>query len=174
MLIRLFCTTAILFITMAVSATPVADTALITTKVAVKGLVEHPLVISLSNVSHFNPETHKNYPIIGSTGETKKVLKSFKGVSLKRILDSAKIIMPKPKEKGKYYISVKASDGYTSLYSWNEIFNNPTGDHVFLIYEVDGAPIKEDGTFIMICSNDKITGARHVKWVETIEVGKLP
>lgn len=162
MLIKLF-----LLLNMAV-----ADTTI--NQVEIKGLVEHPLVITLSNVSAFGPETHKNFKITGSTGETKRVLDSFKGVSLKRILDSAKIIMPKPKEKGKYYIAVKASDGYTTLYAWNEIYNNPTGDHVFLVFEEDGKPIEEGGKFVTICSNDKLTGPRHVKWVQTIEVGKLP
>lgn len=146
----------------------------ITNKVAVKGLVEHPFEITLSNIKAFKPETQKNLKIIGSTGDVKKTFNSFKGVSLKHILDSAKITMPNHKERGKYYIAVKASDGYTTLYSWNDIFNNPTGDHVFLVFEVNGKPIEEDGKFVMVCSNDKITGARHVKWVQEIEVGKLP
>lgn len=170
MLIRSFFTIAALFTSMVAMA--ITDT--ITNKVEVKGLVEHPFVITLSNIETLKPEIRKDLKIIGSTGETKKTFHTYKGVSLKRILDSAKITMPKPKEKGKFYIAVKASDGYTTLYSWNEIYNNPTGDHVFLIYEENGKAIKEDGQFVMICSNDKITGARHVKWVQTIEVGKLP
>jgi len=146
----------------------------ITDKVTVKGLVEHPFEITISNINAFKPEMHKDLKIIGSKGDVKKTFNTFKGVSLKRILDSAKISMPDHKERGKYYIAVKASDGYTSLYSWNDIFNNPTGDHVFLVFEVNGKPIEEDGKFVMVCSNDKITGARHVKWVQEIEVGKLP
>ncbi|SIO47355.1 molybdopterin-dependent oxidoreductase [Chitinophaga niabensis] len=146
----------------------------VTNKVTVKGLVEHPLEITRSNIKAFKPETQKDLKIIGSTGDVKKTFNSYKGVSLKSILDSAKITMPNHKERGKYYIAVKASDGYTTLYSWNDIFNNPTGDHVFLVFEVNGKPIEEDGQFVMVCSNDKITGARHVKWVQEIEVGKLP
>ncbi|MRG46620.1 molybdopterin-dependent oxidoreductase [Chitinophaga sp. SYP-B3965] len=154
--------------------TTMAVTDTTTNKVAVKGLVEHSFVINLSNISHLKPETRKDLNITGSTGDIKKTFRTYKGVSLKHILDSAKIKMPMHKERGKYYISVKASDGYTTMYSWNEIYNNPTGDNVFLVFEVNGAPIKEDGQFVMICSNDKPTGPRHVKWVEEIEVGKLP
>lgn len=153
----------------------VADTAgLITDKVVVTGLVEHPFTITLDNIRQLKPQTYNEVNIVCSSGETKKILHSFEGVSLKNILDSAGIKMPRPKERGKYYIAVRASDGYTTIYAWNEIYNNPTGDHVFLIFSENGQPILQDGRFVMICRNDKITGPRHVKWVERIEVAKLP
>ncbi|MET7000088.1 molybdopterin-dependent oxidoreductase [Chitinophaga defluvii] len=152
-----------------------ADTsAPITTQVQVKGLVKHPFACTLKNVHLLKPETHTNLNIVGAKGEIKKVFRSFKGVSLKNILDSAGVDMPNPKEKGKYYITIKASDGYTVLYSWNDIYNNPTGDHVFLVFSVNDQPVQKDGQFVMVCTNDKITGPRHVKWVESIEVAKLP
>jgi DMSO/TMAO reductase YedYZ molybdopterin-dependent catalytic subunit len=154
---------------------PATDTAgLITDKVIVTGLVEHPFTITLDNIHQLKPQTYSDVNIVCSSGETKKVLHSFEGVSLKYILDSAGIKMPRPKEKGKYYIKVRASDGYTTMYAWNEIYNNPTGDHVFLIFSENGQPVLQDGRFVMICRNDKITGPRHVKWVERIEVAKLP
>jgi DMSO/TMAO reductase YedYZ molybdopterin-dependent catalytic subunit len=143
-------------------------------QVAVKGLITHPFIIDLQSIERMQPEVHNNVNIVCSSGETKKELRSFKGISLKRILDNAGIVMPKPKERGKYYIAVRATDGYTTLYAWNEIYNNPTGNHVFLIYEENGQPIREDGRFVMICSNDLVTGPRHVKWVQSITVEKLP
>lgn len=146
----------------------------ISEQVAVKGLIERPFTITLQNIDRFRPEVHNNVNIVCSSGETKKELRSFKGIPLKRVLDSAGIIMPKPKERGKYYIAVRATDGYTTLYAWNEIYNNPTGSQVFLIYEENGLPIREEGRFVMICGNDIITGPRHVKWVESITVEKLP
>ncbi|WP_157986306.1 molybdopterin-dependent oxidoreductase [Chitinophaga alhagiae] len=146
----------------------------ISDQVAVKGLIERPFTINLKTIGSLQPEVHNNLNIVCSSGETKKELRSFRGVALKRILDSAGIVMPRPKERGKYYIAVRATDGYTTLYAWNEIYNNPTGNHVFLIYEENGQPIREDGRFVMICGNDVVTGPRHVKWVSSISVEKLP
>ncbi|WP_346320365.1 molybdopterin-dependent oxidoreductase [Chitinophaga sp. YIM B06452] len=154
----------------AFSATP-PDT---THQVMVKGLIRHAFTCTLNNVDAFRPETRNNLDIVCSSGETKKVLRSFTGISLKNILDSAGIIMERRKDRGKYYIAIKATDGYTVLYSWNDIYNNPTGDNVYLIYRENGQPITEDGLFVMICANDKVTGPRHVKWVSSIEVGRLP
>jgi DMSO/TMAO reductase YedYZ molybdopterin-dependent catalytic subunit len=153
------------------SAAMLPDTA---RQVTVKGLVRHSFTCTLNNVAAFHPETRKNLVITGSSGETKKVLRSFTGISLKNILDSAGVIMERPKDRGKYYIAVRAADGYTVLYSWNEIYNNPTGDNVLLVYLENGKPIAEDGPFVMVCANDKVTGPRHVKWVNSIEVGRLP
>ncbi|GEP98409.1 molybdopterin-dependent oxidoreductase [Chitinophaga cymbidii] len=154
---------------------PVTDTTEpVTDQVVVHGLIAHPFTITLDNIRHFKPQTYQNMNIVCSSGETKKVLRSFEGISLKYILDSAGITMPRPKERGKYYIAVRASDGYTTIYAWNDIYNNPTGDEVFLIFAENGRPIMEDGRFVMICRNDKITGPRHVKWVESIEVARLP
>lgn len=146
----------------------------ITNKVAVTGLVKHPFTITLDNIHQLKPQACNDVNIVCSSGETKKVLHSFEGVSLKYILDSAGIKMPRPKERGKYYIAVRASDGYTTIYAWNDIYNNPTGDHVFLIFSENSQPILQDGRFVMICRNDKVTGPRHVKWVERIEVARLP
>ncbi|RPD41698.1 molybdopterin-dependent oxidoreductase [Chitinophaga barathri] len=171
MYIKIIFTVLLLQVVITGHATILPDT---TGQVAVKGLIRHPFVCTLGNVAAFRPETRNNLDIVCSSGETKKVLRSFTGIRLKTILDSAGIIMPKPKERGKYYIAIRATDGYTVLYAWNDIYNNPTGDHVFLIYEENGGPILEDGRFVMICSNDKVTGPRHVKWVSSIEVGKLP
>ncbi|CAL1518429.1 molybdopterin-dependent oxidoreductase [Chitinophaga sp. MM2321] len=165
----------LLLFTMTSWATTNQDTTQrITTTVVVKGLVAHPLVLDINNINQLKVVTGHHLNIVGATGDIKKTFDSYKGISLKSILDSAVITIGHPKEKGKYYIIVKGSDGYTSLYSWNDIYNNPTGEHVFLLFEENGKPIMKDGRFVMICSNDKITGPRHVKWVESIEVAKLP
>ncbi|HVI48639.1 MAG TPA: GNAT family N-acetyltransferase [Chitinophaga sp.] len=146
----------------------------VTTQVEVTGLVEHPLTYSIDHLQGLKTFTGHDLKIVGAKGDVRKTFHTYKGISLKSILDSAKIVMPQPKEKGKYYIIVKGSDSYTVLYSWNEIFNNPTGTHVYLIFEENGKPITDDGRFVMICSNDNITGPRHVKWVQRIEVARLP
>ena len=64
-------------------------------------------------------------------------------------------------------------DGYTAIFSYHEIFNNPTGDKILVLFEENGMPIDKDGAFVLISATDKITGARHVKWLKTIEVKKI-
>ncbi|MCW3465502.1 molybdopterin-dependent oxidoreductase [Chitinophaga nivalis] len=141
--------------------------------VHIKGRVAHPLTIDSSNIHRFPSREGRRLQITGSDGTVRKTYHHYRGIALKTLLDSAGILMDPPKEKGKYYIVVKAIDGYTALFTWNEIFNNPTGDRVWLLYEANGQPIRQDGRFVLVCPVDKITGARHVKWVQTIEVSRL-
>ncbi len=42
-----------------------------------------------------------------------------------------------------------------------------------MIFEENGQPIDKDGAFVVFCATDKVTGARHVKWVSGIEVSKM-
>lgn len=111
--------------------------------------------------------------IIGSNGSVRKEFSSFKGVLLRDVLDAARIQMASPKDKGKYYIVARATDGYTAVFAHNELFNNPTGQQVFILFDVNGSPIKEDGAFVLVASTDSVTGARHVKWLNRITVQKV-
>jgi DMSO/TMAO reductase YedYZ molybdopterin-dependent catalytic subunit len=143
-------------------------------EVTIKGLVAHPFICNMACIRQLKTQTGNNLNIVGAGGDIRKTFRTYKAVTLKTLLDSATIIIDKPKEKGRYYVVVTAIDGYTTLYSWNELFNNSNGDHVFLLYEENDKPIEQDGRFVMVSASDKITGARHVKWVKTIEVAKLP
>ncbi|NSL85978.1 molybdopterin-dependent oxidoreductase [Chitinophaga sp. Mgbs1] len=155
------------------TATPWQPYGLPADSVTISGQVTHPLTLSQEHLRRFNAVTGKDLKIVGVKGDIKKTLHSWKGVLLTTLLDSAGIRLA-PKERGRCYIVVRGTDNYTTLYSWNDLFNNPTGSHVVLLYEENGQPITTDGPFVMVCTTDKITGPRHVKWVNRIEVASLP
>lgn len=108
-----------------------------------------------------------------ATGEVKKAVRSFKGILLRDILDSAQVQMPRKKARGEYIIYVTASDGYTVIFAWNELYYSPAGENTWLLFEENGQPISEEGKFIILCTSDVVTGLRHVKWVENIEVKRI-
>ena len=67
-----------------------------------------------------------------------------------------------------------ASDGYTVVFSWSEIFNSPVGDGILVFFEKDGVPLGDDeGRIALISAKDIRTGPRHVKWLQSIEVRKI-
>lgn len=101
----------------------------------------------------------------------KKNDKNAKGVLLKDILEKAKIKQNGHKDRN-FYIVARASDDYKATFSWAELFNNPTGENVYVLFEENGKPIK-NGEMILICKNDIKTGARHVYWLKSIEVNKV-
>ncbi len=143
------------------------------TQIELMGLVERPLIITLDSLKSLPLQTGGPINIVSTSGQVRKTFQSYRGVLLRDLLDKAHIQMPNQKDKGKYYVVTRATDGYTAVFAHNELFNNPTGKQVLILFEENGKPIAEDGAFVLLTGDDTITGARHVKWLNRIEVRKV-
>ncbi|MDQ6529001.1 molybdopterin-dependent oxidoreductase [Flavobacterium sp. LHD-85] len=139
--------------------------------IEVKGEVEFPLQLTVDSLKKMKVTTIDNFKILGKNGEVKREVKTCKGVLLRDILEKAKIKQEDHKDRN-FYIVTRASDNYKATFSWAELFNNPTGDNAFILFEENGKPIK-NGEMIAICKNDIRTGPRHVYWLKSIEVYKV-
>jgi precorrin-4 methylase len=101
-----------------------------------------------------------------SVGEGKGFhgLKSFKGVSLSRMLEKAGIT---PDLNS--VIIASAPDGYRSLLSYGEIFLAHSGEEIMIADTADNQPLKKEGKFCLVLPND-LSADRWVKSVDRIEV----
>lgn len=138
----------------------------------VKGDVEFPLTLTVDSLKKMKVSTIENFKVVCQSGANMKETKSCKGILLKDILDKAKIIQKNHKDRN-FYIVARATDGYKATFSWAEIFNNAIGENTYVIFEEDGKPIKVQGDFILICTNDIKTGPRHVYWLKSIEINRV-
>jgi len=139
--------------------------------IEVKGDVEHTLNLTVDSLKKMKVATIGDFKVVCQTGEVKKDDKVCKGVLLRDILEKAKIKQNGHKDRN-FYIVARASDDYKATFSWAEIFNNPTGDDAYILFEENGKPVK-NGEMIAICKNDIKTGPRHVYWLKSIEVYKV-
>jgi DMSO/TMAO reductase YedYZ molybdopterin-dependent catalytic subunit len=144
---------------------------LVNHQIEVKGEVEFPLQLTVDSLKKMNVVTIDNLKITGKNGEVKREIKACKGVLLKDILEKATIKQEDHKDRN-FYIVARASDDYKATFSWAELFNNPTGENTFILFEENGKPVK-NGEMIAICKNDIKTGPRHVYWLKSIEVYKV-
>ncbi|GGF19208.1 molybdopterin-dependent oxidoreductase [Flavobacterium limi] len=140
-------------------------------QIEVKGDVEFPLQLTVDSLKKMKVVTIDDFKVVCQSGEVKKDDKICKGVLLKDILEKAKIRQNGHKDRN-FYIVARASDDYKATFSWAEIFNNPTGENTFILFEENGKPVK-NGEMIAICKNDIKTGPRHVYWLKSLEVYKV-
>lgn len=100
-------------------------------------------------------------------GVSKKKLKNSRGVQLTKAIADYVLLDSLPKNYSKYIYTIIAKDGYFAVFSWNELYNNPLGDKVFLISQSNSHP--KDG-LLLISKTDRYTGRRFVKDVVEIHI----
>lgn len=148
---------------------------LVTESFMVEGKVKQPQSFSMQDLYGLQLTSIDSIVITNHLHEKKSVLKNIKGVLLKDVLSKLTIDQANPKLLGEYYFVCIASDNYKAVFSWNEIFNNETGNHVMIITEQNGKKGSSmENRIALISSADKATGRRYVKGLQKILVERVP
>lgn len=140
--------------------------------VQVKGNVQNELTLTVDSLKKMKAVLLDEFNVVCQSGATVKTDKSSRGVLLKDILEKAVIKQTNHKDRN-FFIVARATDNYKATFSWAELFNNPTGENTYVLFEEDGNPIIDKGNMILICTNDIKTGPRHVNWLKSIEVTRV-
>jgi len=146
-----------------------------THSLVIKGEVKEEKIISIKDFARYPEKEIGDVVITNHLGEKKSDQKSLKGILLKDILKDVEIKSESPKVLSEFYILCKASDGYKAVYSWNELFNSPTGDAVYIVTSKAGKhAVYMDESILMISPEDFKTGRRFVKSLSSIEIFRAP
>lgn len=145
-----------------------------TDTILISGNIKRERVITTAQLEGMKSVPLQNHVITNHRGEVKDTLTGLQGVSLKTILDSVDFVYEKPKELSKYAIVLVATDGYTVVYSWNELFNSPTGNSVYLLTQVNGKPLHScPDRLYSLCVSDVNSGRRFVIGLSAIKIKQL-
>lgn len=141
---------------------------------SISGLVEDVPSFSKENLLELDQQDLGTIKLRKGSGEVYLELDKAKGVLLKEVIGSVSVKGQTNKNYSAYYVNCKAVDGFQSLYSWNELFNSPMGDSVYLITEANGKSIDQMPQSIMMVSlQDQITGKRNLRNLTSIEIDRL-
>ncbi len=142
-----------------------------TTSFIISGALKSPVTIQIADLSKWTAVDIGDVVITNHLGEKKSESKGLRGVLLKDVLAKAEINAESPKVLSEYYFVCKANDGYTVVYSWNELFNTSVGDAVYIVTEKnDKTAASMDDSILMISPKDFKTGRRQVKSLISIVV----
>ena len=140
----------------------------------IQGKIKSEKIFTLMQLDSFPKQALKDQMIYNHNGEIKDTIKNTKGVLLKTVLSKIEFLYDKPKELNEFYFVFVASDGYKIVFSWNEIYNTPVGDDLFLITESDGKKLKDIAQRIIVTSmGDLKSGRRFIKGLARIEVKRI-
>lgn len=101
----------------------------------------------------------------------RETAKGVKAILLKNLLDSVRFQYDSPKMLQRFYFRFEGADGYTVVYSFNEIFNTETGNHLFLVTEMNGQDISQmENRILLLTTSDIKPGSRNIKSLARIVV----
>lgn len=135
----------------------------------ISGEVQKAETIDIARLNGYKTVHIDSLRIYTHDMQPKGLMKNIGGVLLKEILSAVPFNNETPKQLSEYYIECQATDGYRVIFSWNEIFNSETGDHVLIITSKNGINISQlDDRIALVSPTDRATGRRYVKWLSKI------
>ena len=141
---------------------------------SIEGKVKKRVEIGTADLATFPVVTLDSVVITNHLRQRKGVLMNVKGALLKDVLARAVIDADDVKILSRFYIVCIASDNYKVVFSWNELFNSETGDHVLVITEKDGKKLAEMADRIALLSpTDLATGRRFLKGLKSIVIEEV-
>jgi DMSO/TMAO reductase YedYZ molybdopterin-dependent catalytic subunit len=151
------------------------DAGQVTTTLSVRGKVAHSLALSVADLARFPVQRVDDTRVVRGQGGASEAARHFSGCLLRDVLNAARLTEGDRHDLRRTIIVATASDGYKAVFSWAELFNTPVGDGVLVVYERDGAPLGDDeGRIALISLKDVRPGPRHVKWLATIDIVRVP
>lgn len=137
----------------------------------IEGKVKTNLTVAMADLKQYKTISLDSITVFNHLMQRKSSIKNVKGVLLKDILAKVEIDTDSPKKLSEFYLVFTATDNYKVVYSWNEIFNSPTGNQLLVLTSYDTDPAKtEKGNIAVITASDFATGRRFVKGLSKINI----
>ena len=137
----------------------------------ITGNVKTESVITMDSLNSYPLKNIGDIKVTDHTGTFKHQDDQLKGVLLKDILNHSQWTLANPKLFSTLYFTCIGSDGYKVVYSWNELFNTPVGDNVYILMEKNGVKTSTLPESIQMASMlDFKTGRRYLHNLDKIVV----
>ena len=139
----------------------------------ISGKVKRESVITMDSLNQYPLNEVGNLKVTNHLGEFKHQDEHLKGVLLKDVLSHTSYAVSSPKLLSELYFTCSGADGYKVVYSWNELYNTPVGDQVYIVMEKNGVKAAQMPENIQMTSlMDFKTGRRYLHNLNRITVSQ--
>ncbi len=144
-----------------------------TSSFSISGKVDKAVTITMDSLKQYPLKEMGSFKITNHLGDFKHQDEHLKGVLLKDVLRNTVFSVGSPKLLSQLYFVCSAADGYAVVYSWNELYNTPVGDQVFILMEKNGKTAAQLPENIQMASMlDFKTGRRYLHNLSKITVAQ--
>lgn len=141
----------------------------------ISGQIKRESVITMDSLNKYPIKEIGEIKVTNHMGDFKHKDDKLKGVLLKDILSHSELTATSPKLFSRFYFTCVGSDGYTVVYSWNELFNTEIGDNVYILMEKNGVKADKMPESLQMASMlDFKTGRRFLHNLDKIIVSQVP
>ena len=140
----------------------------------ISGAVKSAVTLTIPDILSFPSTALPDVPVYNHMGEVKDTLRELQGVPVKQLFQNVSFAIEKPRELNEFYFVFEASDGYRVVFSWNEIFNTPVGEQLYILTSANGVTLPAMPQRIAsLSTGDLQSGRRYVKGLKAIHVLRL-
>jgi hypothetical protein len=140
----------------------------------VSGEVKNELLLTVAEIERYPSQPIGDVVITNHRGDPRGTARNLSGILVKDLLKDIELREENPKMFSEFYLVFVAADQYKVVFSWNELFNSPTGENLYLITSRDGKELREMEERLLILSpTDFRTGRRHIKALAKIIVRRV-
>ena len=138
----------------------------------ITGAVKKESVITMDSLNNYPIKEIGDIKVTDHLGNFKHGDEKLKGVLLRDILSHSQLNTT-PHLYGQFYFTCIGADGYKVVYSWNELFNTPVGDNVYILMEKNGVKAEKLPESLQMASMlDVKTGRRYLHNLDKIIVSQ--
>ena len=140
----------------------------------ITGQIKKELVITMDSLNSYPLKVIGDIKVTNHAGDFKHQDEKLKGVLLKDILSHSQLLANSPRLYSEFYFVCVGTDGYKVIYSWNELFNTPIGDQVYILMEKNGVKADKLPESLQMASMlDQKTGRRYLHNLDKIIVNEV-
>lgn len=140
----------------------------------VSGRVRETCSFSLQQLLAMETVAFNDLLMACGSGEPKGRINSCRGILLTDIINQAGVVTRDHNDTKKMYVVAASDDGYTTLFSWQELFNTTVGEGVIVVLEKENRKVyAADGRVDLFSTGDFLSGGRYVKRLANLKICML-